>query len=126
MIDVSTYNKIKEAIRKPWLSVFMDGRNEYGTHLIPMSPDNLCLTEEGYEELLDSRGNDVEQIFKDAEKLGYKEGCVIVVECRIVKYNDENHYYELIQVNDELTQLIFGNAKEQKQRMNEPKENQNE
>ena len=114
---MTKYDKIKEAIRKPWLSVFMDGRNEYGTHLISMSPDNLCLTEEGYEELLDSYGNDVEQIFKDAEKLGYTEGCVIVVECKTIKYNDDNHYFELIRVDDELTQLIFGSAEEQKQKL---------
>lgn len=109
------YSEIKDAIRKPWISLFMDGRNEHGTHLLPVPPDGLCFDEKATENLLYSENEDVESVFKEAEDLGFTVGCCIVVTCNI----GQDEYYELSKVDTVLTQLIFGSKDEQMRELDE-------
>lgn len=109
---MSEYEKIRIAIREPWTSLLMDGRNEHGTHFLEMSPDNLFINERARSEMLDSSDPTVERIFSEAESLGYVVGCVIVVSC--TAYEDEyGYHYELSKLDNDLTRLIFGDPEEQ-------------
>ena len=59
------FEKAKSAIKEPWISLFMDGRNEHGTHLLPVPPDGLCIGDKALNELLDSHNEDIEQLIND-------------------------------------------------------------
>lgn len=112
METIESYEKVKTAIRRPWVSLFMDGRNEFGTHFLPVEPDGLSLSEQDSQALLESKNDEVERIFSDAERAGYADGCCIVVSCTI--YEEEyGCYYELTSLDEDLTRLIFGSAEEQ-------------
>lgn len=112
-----SYPVIRESIRRPWIGLHMDGRNEHGTHFLPVPPDGICLSEKMTEDLLDSHSDDVERVFADAEKLGYIAGCAIVVFCTAI--NEEfGTYFELSNISECLTQLIYGDAQEQMAHIN--------
>ena len=109
---MNKYEKIKELIRQPWISLFMDGRNEHGTHLIRMMPNGFSEDEYSIDDMLDSQSEDVERVFKQAEKAGYKAGCCIVVICRVER-EDFDYCYEITDLCEELTELMHGGAVEQ-------------
>ena len=103
---MTEYEEIERAIRKPWLALHMDGRNKYGTHLLLVPPSGLCLTYEEYENLLNSTCKEVERVYKEAEALGYTDGCAIIVRREI-------EYLGLSNIDESLTGLIFGDASTQ-------------
>ncbi len=109
-------SELKKIARKPFFSVHMDGRNEHGTHLLPLpytSIDDTGYAEVVNEFLDDPRGGFTESVFKQAEMLGYQTGDAIVTVWGW--RNDEVAYLEYEHVSPVLTELFWGTPDEQHQ-----------
>lgn len=118
MNEKAELKKLKDQARKPFLSLFMDGRNENGTHLLPVLPDSLG---DGGDiaDALSEAGDFSETIFSEAEKLGHSVGHNIVT---IWDWNKPDYspggigdgYFEYLYICPLLTELFHGTADEQR------------
>jgi hypothetical protein len=107
-------DELKRIARQPFFSLHMDGRNEHGTHLLPLnqtSIDDIWYAEIVNEFLDDTKGEFPESVFRQAELLGYRTGDAIVTVWRW--QHDETHYLEYDHVSPVLTELFFGTPDEQ-------------
>lgn len=112
---------IKTQARKPFLSLFMDGRNEHGTHLLPVLPDSIGDTGDIISDLVDMAADGfTEKIFSEAESLGHVTGHCIVTIWSYQK--DEVGYFEYESVCPVLTELFFGTPEEQSASLQDNKE----
>ena len=104
----ATNEAIKTDARSTWAGLFMDGRNEHGTHVLalPQSTLGQPLLEEDLEP-------DAERIFQEAEAIGFKTGHAIVCIFRFVREEYNHGYYEFDRVSAALTNLMFGTPEEQ-------------
>lgn len=76
---------MREALSKPGVILFLDGRNEHGTHVLPMPMQTADITTNG-----DDLHEDAEAITQAAEAVGYPVGSGVWCEFRKVKgqYDD--------------------------------------
>lgn len=87
-----------------WQIVFLDGRNEHGSHVLPMPGNNIFgeLTEDLLHE-------DAELIISEAEKLGYAIGHCVVTLWRTFKVGDGcEAALEYIGISELLTDVLCG------------------
>lgn len=106
-------NELREAIRKPYLTVFLDGRNEHGSHVLTMPGDNIGhYVGQIVEDLEDQDFGLAEQILKDAEALGYGEGYCVVTSWRF-ETNQCSPGFEYVGANRMLTEFLCGTPQEQ-------------
>lgn len=99
-----------KALRGYWHGLFLDGRNEHGSHVLNLPQRSLELEQ-------DADGNflkdDAETILRAAEAKGFTAGRDAVVatfnECR----DGDWTYYEFSDVSAELTALFYGTPEEQ-------------
>ena len=104
-------SQIKESIRKPYLSVFLDGRNEHGSHVLTIPGASIDDTGDIIDQLADQDGGLAEEIISDAETLGHQVGHFIVTAWRY--QHDEHVYFEYEGVDPVLTELMHGTPTEQ-------------
>jgi hypothetical protein len=109
--------ELKEAVAKPFLTVFLDGRNEYGSHALPMPPENLGATHAEVEKCLADQGDGLsEKIISDAEALGFEIGHSVTTSWRFVDSGEfTGGYMEYEGISPPLTELFCGTAKEQRE-----------
>lgn len=102
---------LRESLRSYWQSVLLDGRNEFGSHVLPM-PGNNIPDGEVEKEL----GEQAERIISNAESLGYEIGQVVVT---IWSAHDDGDgsWWEYEHIDSLLTEFLHGNAAEQRERL---------
>lgn len=71
---------MREALSKPGVLLFLDGRNEHGSHVLPMPMQTADITSNG-----DELDEDAEAIISAAEAAGYPIGSAVWCEFRAVK-----------------------------------------
>lgn len=96
---------LRTELRKPFVTAFMDGRNEHGTHLLIMPPSNVGGAQDS-DDVLQALRENFERIFADAENLGHKQWHAIAITLRYIQ--DEHSYYEYEAVSPVLTAAFFG------------------
>ena len=110
--------------RSLFVSLFMDGRNEHGTHLLEMNTHSipghaleaLCSID------LDPLGDLAEHIFRSAERIGFSDGSTVVALFHFEKGDFENDgYFEFVRISEPLTKLFWGDPSEQSGMDNEDK-----
>lgn len=101
----------RSAFAKPGMMVFLDGRNEHGTHVLPVLPLNGPYDMVG--ELYDPSSGSSEAIFLAAEKLGFKAGDNIWTEWRFNKAQygeygsvELGEYWEFVSINVDATRVL--------------------
>lgn len=101
---------LKQALRGSWMVVFLDGRNEHGSHVLPMPgstmadpPDENRLHE------------DAEQIISEAEAAGHAIGHCVVTTWRWVDFGDGAMDWEYGSYHADLTAIFCGTPYEQRQ-----------
>lgn len=101
----------KQQLRRPWMVVYLDGRNEHGSHVLPMpgstmhdEPDEALLRE------------DAEQIISEAEAAGHVIGDCVVTTWRWVSYDHSSDAgWEYESYHADLTAVFCGTPYEQRQ-----------
>lgn len=99
------------ALRGDWHGVFLDGRNEHGSHVLNLPQCSITLEQ-------DSEGyflrEDAEAILLDAESKGFRSGdhAVVVTFDRCTDDGRFSHY-EVAEVCPVLTALFYGTPEEQ-------------
>lgn len=102
----------KRELRRPWMVVYLDGRNEHGSHVLPMpgsmmfdGPDERALHE------------DAEQIISEAEAAGHTIGHCVVTMWRSVEYEPGFRVWEYEGYHADLTAIFCGTPHEQRQEL---------
>lgn len=102
---------MKQELRSPWMVVFLDGRNEHGSHVLPM-PGNTIADVEQVEALLPETA---EQILSEAEAAGHAVGDCVVTSWRWVRgWDGEPGYWEYSSYHADLTAVMCGTPDEQR------------
>jgi hypothetical protein len=102
---------LRAALKTPYISLHMDGRNEHGTHLLEGAGGCSIPQVEEVMAALDPRDSTAEEIFKEAEKAGHSAGHMIVTRWRWVV--DEHGYWEFDAIDPLLTSVMHGDASQQ-------------
>lgn len=102
----------KQQLRRPWMVVFLDGRNEHGSHVLPM-PGSTMDNPPG-ESLLHC---DAERIISEAEAAGHAIGDCVVTTWQWVDYGDHPSAagWEYGSYHADLTAIMCGTPYEQQQ-----------
>lgn len=109
---------LKAALKTPYVSLFMDGRNDHGTHLLDMPGGTSAPQVDMFiRDALDSRSDMAEEIFAAAEKLGHAAGHSVVVRIRVPA--DDEDCWEFIAIDELLTAAMHGTPTEQASAMAE-------
>lgn len=95
-------------LRKPFITAFMDGRNEHGTHLLIFPPSNVFCADS--EAILESFRSDFEKIFTEAESMGHGTGHAIAITLRWIGEEYGCHFWEYEGISPALTAAFFGDA----------------
>lgn len=100
----------KQELRRPWMVVFLDGRNEHGSHVLPMAGSTM-------EDAPDEKRlhEDAEQIISEAEAAGHAIGDCVVTTWRWVDYGDGCMGWEYGSYHADLTAIFCGTPYEQRQ-----------
>jgi len=103
--------RLEEALRGDWHGVFLDGRNEHGSHVLNLPQRSIELEQ-------NSKGyylpDEAEAILLDAEAKGFRAGDhgVVLVFDRCTDEGWFSHY-KFKEVSPELTALLYGTPAEQ-------------
>ena len=107
--------QIQAALRQPFLSVYLDGRNEHGSHVLPLAANSIGdgdILKEMEEALDDQAIGYAERVIDEAERLNYKIGDAVVTTWKRTGPHVED-YWELASVDALLSALFFGAPSEQ-------------
>ena len=106
---------IRSHLQEPFLAVFLDGRNEHGSHVLPMPGDRIGDLGE-ITGLLESQDDGVaEQIITDAEGLGFEIcHCVVTVWRQDCVGDGASSYWEYVEIDPILTDLLYGTPESQR------------
>lgn len=100
----------REKLRGHWHGVFLDGRNEHGSHVLMLPQRSIELEQ-------DSNGDFLKQIAEtilcDAEEKGFKVGNAVVANFDLCLDEGFFSHYEFAGVSAELTAMFYGTAAEQ-------------
>ena len=100
----------KEA-RGNWHGVFLDGRNEHGSHVLMLPQRSIDLEQDDNGDFLKSVA---ETILTDAEALGFRAGeAAVVAMFELWTDDDFFSHYEYSGISLGLTALLYGNPDEQ-------------
>lgn len=112
------HEALKAALKSHYISLFMDGRNEHGTHLLDMPGGTSAPQAElFFRDALDARDDMAEEIFAAAEALGHDAGHSIVVRVRVPE--NEEDCWDFLGIDEMLTAVMHGTAAEQSAEMAE-------
>ena len=112
---ISAHTKaLQEELQRPFAAVFLDGRNEHGSHVLPMPGDNLGhLYEQAVDLLNDQSIGYAERIVSEAETLGHGIGHCVITAWRVCSDGEVGPWLELVGVSTTLTALFFGGPQRQ-------------
>lgn len=97
-----TPTEVARAFLSSGTTVFLDGRNEHGTHVIPCFPTNI-----DHREIETALEDCAEKIMQDAEKLGFKVGDTVWVNFNWVRGDyDDPSYYEYEAIDERLSRFM--------------------
>ncbi len=108
---------LKQALKTPYISLYLDGRNDHGTHVLDGAGG--CSIQRGdlILEELDPRGEVAERIFKEAVASGHGAGHMVVARWRFVPGEGDGFsdtgYFEFECIDDLLTSVLHGSAEQQ-------------
>lgn len=77
--DQEAIDALAEALRKPGMMLYLDGRNEHGSHVIPSYPTTIPI-DQIERELGDGSPDLAEIILQEAERLGFAVGDLVWTE----------------------------------------------
>lgn len=101
---------VTEALRSHWHGVFLDGRNEHGSHVIRLPQRSIELEQ-------DEAGNFLkelaETILSDAEALGFSVGDAVAITFDLCTDDGFFSHYEYVGVSEALTSMLYGSSAEQ-------------
>lgn len=111
-------DEMRDEARKPFLSLFIDGRNEYGSHVLTVPGDRISDDEivSDFVAVLEDQDTGIaEQIITDAEAMGFSVGHCVTTIGSI--QNDSgalgDSYFEYERISWPLTVLLHGTPEEQ-------------
>lgn len=101
----------KQQLRRPWLIVYLDGRNDHGSHVLPMPG---CMMHEPLDEAVLSEA--AEKIISEAEAAGHVIGDCVVTMWRWESFGDHHSQmgWEYGSYHADLTAIFCGTPYEQK------------
>lgn len=109
MSEIPEY--IREALSRPFCVLYLDGRNEHGSHVPSSFPRSFDINDDDLSEQADA-------ILTKAEWLGFEEGDHIWVEFNWVdpQIGDEGRveldgYYDFTRINVEMSIALFSHSK---------------
>lgn len=125
LIGCADVGKIKEALNALYLQVFIDGVNEHGFHVLPLSSTSIAYEDlPCVEQLLDDQSlGFAQQIIEESDRLGYETSHCVVTRWTCSRDHEWGDEWELVGVDALLTELICGTPDEQRSRLklNEPR-----
>lgn len=102
---------MKRELRRPWMTVYLDGRNEHGSHVLPMPGDNMADPPDE-----NRLREDAEQIISEAEAAGHVIGDCVVTTWHWVTYDGpDDAGWEYQSYHADLTAIFCGTPYEQRQ-----------
>ena len=108
-------DKLKKDARQPFLCVFLDGRNEHGSHVLTVAGESIDIPICLEAIISDLQNQDIglsEQIISEAEALGHEiNHCVTTLWVADGERGDV--WFEYAAISPELTELFFGTPEEQ-------------
>lgn len=109
MANVSDY--IRRELRSAWSGVFLDGRNEHGTHVLPL--DQRSVGADLIDKMLPEYA---EMIMEASESAGHVAGDAVVVTWSwVCGDGDEPSHFELLSTyHADLTEIFYGTPYQQK------------
>lgn len=99
-----------DALRGNWHGVYLDGRNEHGSHVIRLPHRSIELDQDENGDFLKYTA---ETILQDAERLGFAIGDAVIVAFESCRDEGWPSYYEYAGISPELTALFYGMPEEQ-------------
>jgi hypothetical protein len=103
-----------QALEQPYYTVFIDGRNEHGSHVLPCPGDAVTDHQDIESQLEDQSEGLAEKIISEAEALGHTVGhCVVTIWRHTGGDLDDPGYWEYLRVDQFLTELLCGTAEQQ-------------
>lgn len=104
-----------EKVRGPFLTLFLDGRNEYGSHVLDGGANTLgALYDDVMKDLERQADGFPERIISEAEAKGYEVSQCVVTRWTVHGGYEHGPYAEYLDVDDDLTALFCGTADEQR------------
>ena len=102
--------RVKRQIRGCWHGVFLDGRNEHGSHVLMLPQRSIELNQDANGDFLK---DEAETILREAEANGFRVGDAVVV--TFAPCLDEGFFshFEFVGLSTDLTALLYGSADEQ-------------
>ena len=109
---------LREALRAhDWFSVYLDGRNEHGSHVLPLAGGTIVETEEIERELECQSTGTAERIIAEAEAAGFSIGMGLVTRWSWVRCGDEGGgCWEYARIDPVLTAVRYGTPEAQRAR----------
>jgi hypothetical protein len=110
---------LKEALQSHFLCVYLDGRNEHGSHVLEAPGSNID-PDDKKDLLLVLEDQDLgftEEIIKDAEALGYQVGNSVVTLWDITHDPEWGAECEYRRISPELTAAMCGSPEDQGERI---------
>lgn len=99
-----TPTEVARAFLRNGSTVYLDGRNEHGTHVLPALPTSI-----DHKDIEAALSDSAEEIMSAAEKLGFKVGDTIWVNFRWVRGDESDgyySYYEYEAIDEHLSRLM--------------------
>lgn len=101
---------LEEALRSDWHGVYLDGRNEHGSHVIRLPHRSIELEQDEEGDFLKP---DAETILSDAEALGFVVGDAVVATFTHCTDDGFFSHYEYAGISSELTEMLYGSHTDQ-------------
>jgi hypothetical protein len=101
---------VEDALRGNWHGVFLDGRNEHGSHVIRLPHRSIELEQDEAGDFLKFIA---ETILQDAETLGFAVGDAVVATFDMCTDEGFFSHYEYAGISSDLTAALYGSPEEQ-------------
>lgn len=99
--------ELQNIIRSAWTAVYLDGRNEHGTHVLRLPQGTIDQSDHHYDP-----DEYAERIMAAAENVGHSAGHCVVVTWHYI--DSEPSYWDIeSEYQPELTELLFGTPADQ-------------
>jgi hypothetical protein len=102
--------RFSDGLRGCWHGIYLDGRNEHGSHVIRLPQRSIELEQDDDGNFLKDLA---ETILQDAEGLGFSVGDAVIA--MFYTCNDEGFFshYEYVGISPELTAQFYGTPEDQ-------------
>jgi len=101
---------MREALRSHWHGVFLDGRNEHGSHVLMLPQRSIDLEQDSNGDFLKAHA---ETILREAESAGFEIGDAVVATFDLCLDEGFFSHHEFVGISTDLTALLYGTSDEQ-------------